>query len=78
MSGKTISSRGSGMSGTIAGKLRIDLVHARPRWRRWRGWDLLKVLKFSYWGIKILHGLGQLLGLLRERLRPPVAASPAS
>ena len=38
-----------------------------------RGWfdkdrDLLKALKISYWSIKIVYVLGQLLGLLRERL----------
>ena len=64
MSDKTRSLAVSGMSGTIAGELKIDLIHQRPRWRRWRDWLQKRSLVLTRAG---------LLELLLELVKPGAA-----
>ena len=49
MSGKTSTLPVSGMSGTIVGELMIELVHQRPRRRRWRDWCLYQIVSLGRW-----------------------------
>ena len=79
MSDEVVSLSVSARAGAPTVSFNLSVPDPPPPDRGWfdGDWDLLKALKVSYWGIRIVHVLGKLLGFFRERFRPLAPRSSA-